>query len=118
MKFKDIFHLPSYITGLEEEIYTSEKIQEERIKDTNARITDLEKQLELFKGKVGVMESYFISSPQKNDIESNEVEEVEIDETFRVPIVEGVKMRFEDEPEDSARPINVYGPGQISTKIN
>lgn len=39
-----------------------------------------------------------IATPsRKNDIEKKDLEEIQIDENFRVPIVDGIKVRFEED---------------------
>jgi len=53
-----------------------------------------------------------ISAPQRrNDIEKKELEEIPLDESMRIPVVDGVKIKFENETQ--SYPINLieYGEG-------
>lgn len=114
MSIKDLFHLPRYISTLEQKIEGLEihkLMAQETMKSQNDRLSDLEKELKLFEGKLQVLEKYFTSKPVKNQIEEKEIEEIEVDESFRIPIVDGIKVKFEGEEDDLARPLNIKRAG-------
>src|SRR4051812_24276234 len=53
-----------------------------------------------------------ISAPQRrNDIEKKELEEIPLDESMRIPVIDGVNVKFENE--SRSYPINLieYGEG-------
>ncbi|SRR5258708_5001453 len=121
MKFINIFTLPQYISRLEKTLFI---IEEKSIGQGNLninlikKIEDLEKKNAYLEGQVASLSKYFFSAPDKNSIEEEGPEEIEVDENFRVPIVDGIKIKFEGEDDKAARKLNVYGPGKVQTKTS
>lgn len=49
------------------------------------------------------------SGRAKNEIENKEDESVELDDSMRIPIVDGVKFKYEGEPDERATQVKIYG---------
>lgn len=115
MRFWHLFNIPGYISKLEHEIFRlniERESTEEILQKFGEYKEDSEKAITLLKGKIETMEKFFTSSPSKNDIEEKQDDEVIIDENFQIPMIDGLKMRFENDAPEKAKEIKIYGPRQ------
>lgn len=80
---------------------------------TNATVETLRTTLDSFKEELSQWRFLLQAKPAKpakNDIEQKEVEEIDLDDGFRVPLTGGVKIQFEGDKK--GRPINIVPMGE------
>ncbi|MDD5407036.1 MAG: hypothetical protein PHE73_08880 [Sulfurovaceae bacterium] len=123
MRWYHVFIFPKYFSNLEKNIKEKKDTCEVNQLDIISKqkviaetLEDYKRELELIKGQISYTQKYFSTTIEKNEIEKEDVESVEIDENYRIPIVDNIKIKFEGEDDSKARSLNIYGQGQSSVQ--
>lgn len=117
MKWFDVFNMPGYISQLEKKIESDKRSQIEYVnKNLLERVSALEKQDRLLLNRIAEIDKYIQVSPIENEIDQEGDDFIDIDENYRIPIVDGVRVRQEGQSEKSAVSINVMSPRE-ATKL-
>lgn len=113
MRWFHIFTFPSYISSLEKQVKALEDtvVREYEIKDLEIKLLDLKKEFSFYRDKVDVIEKQFVSSGMENEIDKAGDDFIDVDENYRIPIVEGINMLLEGQPQDQAVAMKIYGEG-------
>lgn len=119
MRWFHLFVLPQYVSRLEEKVKNLEETVARKydIEDLEQRLLDYQKELSLYKDKVDVIGEQFTPSGTENEIDKQEDDFIDIDENYRIPIIDGINMLLEGQPQDQAVSFKIYGEGNPGLPI-
>ncbi len=110
MRWYHVFTLPQYISRLENKVDLLDKtrVTPTQVNVLEQKLLDQEKELALYKDAIADLQKRFAPLGTKNDIEEKDDESFEIDENYRIPIIEGVNMLLEGQDQSQSIPFHIY----------
>lgn len=108
MRWFHIFQLSKYISRLEEEKEERNKTQTFVNKILRERIEQQDQEIALIRDKLQAFDKYFVRTVEKNEIENKDDDLVDVDENYRIPIVDGINVKQEGQMDVQANPLKIY----------
>jgi hypothetical protein len=110
MRWYHLFVLPRYISGLEDRLSGLEKtaVLYPTFKQLEQEVVDQKQEFSYFKDTIEALEKKFAPLGAPNEIEDEDDGSIEIDENYRIPIVDGISIREEGKSQDSASSLRIY----------